>query len=138
MDPGKKWTSGNSPSYWAEWEGSQLRDREFLTLNQPYSFKIADGVSGNPTGPIITNQSNFSTIGFAADSFSVTGDGTGAIFVNFTPIVPVPEPAMVLGIAVAALGFGAAARKRRARHFFAGTSMVRLLSPASTVKSCGS
>jgi len=32
MDPGKKWTSGNSPSYWAEWEGSQLRDREFLTL----------------------------------------------------------------------------------------------------------
>jgi len=30
MDPGKKWTSGNSPSYWAEWEGSQLRDREFL------------------------------------------------------------------------------------------------------------
>jgi len=33
MDPGKKWTSGNSPSYWAEWEGSQLRDREFLTFN---------------------------------------------------------------------------------------------------------
>jgi len=34
MDPGKKWTSGNSPSYWAEWEGSQLRDREFLGTNE--------------------------------------------------------------------------------------------------------
>jgi len=34
MDPGKKWTSGNSPSYWAEWEGSQLRDREFLLFYQ--------------------------------------------------------------------------------------------------------
>ena len=34
MDPGKKWTSGNSPSYWAEWEGSQLRDREFLAQAQ--------------------------------------------------------------------------------------------------------
>jgi len=33
MDPGKKWTSGNSPSYWAEWEGSQLRDREFLLFH---------------------------------------------------------------------------------------------------------
>jgi len=39
MDPGKKWTSGNSPSYWAEWEGSQLRDREFLMIKD-YSERM--------------------------------------------------------------------------------------------------
>jgi len=88
-------------------DGTGITD---FTLNSPYSYKIATG-AGNQSTLLINNQSAFSTIGFSADTFSVTGNAGGDIFVNFTP-VPVPEPTTVLGISVAALGLGAFVRRR--------------------------
>jgi fibronectin-binding autotransporter adhesin len=81
-----------------------------FTLNQPYSYLIMTG-AGNQSGLNITNPAQFETVGFSAESFSVTGTSGGDVFLNFTP-VPVPEPATVLGIAVAALGVGGFVRRR--------------------------
>lgn len=83
--------------------------------DQTYSYKIAQGPNSQASLDI-TDQSLFSTVGFnAADHrFSITGDTNGAVFLN---ISPVPEPAMVLGIAAGALGLGGVVRRRlRARQ----------------------
>ena len=75
-----------------------------------YQFQIASG-AGDQSLLNIGTQSQFSGIGFTTSdyNFSVTGNSTGDVFVNF---VPVPEPATVLMIAVAALGLGGVVRRR--------------------------
>ena len=46
----------------------------------------------------ITNQSQFTTIGFSDSfNFSITGDGAGVLYLNI--FQPVPEPATVLALA---------------------------------------
>jgi fibronectin-binding autotransporter adhesin len=82
-----------------------------FTQGQAYSYTIMSG-AGDQHLLSITNPSQFSTINFSNASdfaFSVTGDASGHVFVNFTPV---PEPATVLGIAVAALGVGRLIRRR--------------------------
>ena len=68
-----------------------------FTLNSPYSYQIArQGTS--LTSLNILDQSRFSTVGFVASSFSVTGDSNGVAYLNFTPV---PEPIFMATIAVA-------------------------------------
>jgi autotransporter-associated beta strand protein len=77
---------------------------------QAYSYQIATVDGQDLSGLNITNQSQFSTTGFTSPyQFTLTGDINGAIFLN---INPVPEPAMMLGLAAGALGFGGLIRRR--------------------------
>jgi len=81
---------------------------------QAYSYQIAT-IDGQDMSLLnITNQSQFSTTGFSSPyQFTLTGDINGAIFLN---INPVPEPAMVFGLAAGVLGLGGLVRRnRRAR-----------------------
>jgi hypothetical protein len=82
-----------------------------FSTSQTYSYQIGQAPN-NLSSLNITNQSLFSTIGFnAADHiFSLTGNASGAVFLN---IVPVPEPGAVLGLAAGALGLGVLLRGRR-------------------------
>ena len=66
-------------------------------LNQPYSYQVADGYTG--TAFDFTTQSNFSTIGFTANSFELVSSGS-AIYLNFTSV---PEPMLLVFAAL--LGF---------------------------------
>ncbi|MCE9561794.1 MAG: autotransporter-associated beta strand repeat-containing protein [Planctomycetes bacterium] len=82
-----------------------------FTIGQAYSYKIATG-AGDTSGLNIIDQTRLSTIGFNANSFSLTGDAGGDVFVNFTA-APVPEPTTILGIAVMALAFVQSVRRLR-------------------------
>jgi len=83
--------------------------------SKSYSYTIATGVDGSGLSiDSVTNPSQFTFANFSNSSgfnFSVTGDNIsgGHVFLNFTPV---PEPATVLGIAVAALGFGGFVRRK--------------------------
>ena len=68
-------------------------------------------LTGDQSGVNITNPSQFSFVGFAVESASLTGDAGGALYLNFTPV---PEPAAVLGLAALGLGL-AAGLGRKAR-----------------------
>lgn len=77
-----------------------------------YSYQVAQVVGQDVSGLSITNQAQFTPTGFADPNlflFSVTGNNTGAIFLN---IAPVPEPTMVFGLAAGALSLGGLLRRR--------------------------
>jgi len=80
---------------------------------QSYSYQIARFPGQNLSGLNVTDQARFSTVNFANANdflFSLTGNASGAVFLN---IVPVPEPGAVLGVAAGALGLGVLLRGRR-------------------------
>jgi hypothetical protein len=78
---------------------------------QPYSYQVIGQGSGQSLSGInVTDQSLFTTIGFTASNFSLTGDAGGAIYLSFTA-APVPEPGLALLCGAAAL----ACVRRRAR-----------------------
>jgi autotransporter-associated beta strand protein len=84
-----------------------------FTLGQPYSYLV--GQSSAAVGLNVTDQTRFQTIGFTGNTFGLAADGTGAIFLTFTPV---PEPATIFGIAAGALGLGGLLRRFRtnSRH----------------------
>ncbi len=82
-----------------------------FTPGQSYSYQVAR-IGTDVIGAFaVTNQAQFTTVGFDATpfTFEVTGNGAGAVFLNF---VPVPEPATVLGLAAGAMGLGGLVRRR--------------------------
>jgi hypothetical protein len=80
---------------------------------QPYSYQVIGQSSGQSlSGVNVTDQSLFTTIGFTASNFSLTGDAGGAIYLSFTT-TPVPEPGAVLGVTSLLLGAGAVTRRAR-------------------------
>jgi hypothetical protein len=50
--------------------------------------------------------------GGEATNASLTGDGFGNLYLNFTP-APIPEPGTILGIGALALGLGHRLRRSR-------------------------
>jgi hypothetical protein len=78
-------------------------------LGQSYSYTVGQVVGQNLSSVNVTNQSQFSTVGFAAQDFALVGDSNGFLYVVFTPI---PEPGTVLGIAAGVLGLGGVVRRR--------------------------
>lgn len=79
---------------------------------QTYSYQIARSVGQDLSGLVVTDQARFSTVNFSnanAFLFSLTGNSTGAVFLN---VAPVPEPGTVLGVAAGALGLGGLVRRR--------------------------
>ena len=71
------------------------------TYNVPYSYQIAQSAS-DQSGLNINLDSQFTfNVSVISGATSLTGDATGAIYLNFTPTVP--EPASLLGLT--ALGF---------------------------------
>lgn len=92
-----------------------------VEYGQTYSYRIgtvltSPGVPQDLSGVLITNQAQFSAIGFEQHGqmeFSVTGNVAGELFVNITPV---PEPATVLGLAAGALGLGGLIRRRVVRR----------------------
>jgi fibronectin-binding autotransporter adhesin len=91
-----------------------------FTLNQAYSYRVGQvfATAGVPqdlstvqlTGPAFQGQ--FTTVGFTAESFSLTGDANGFLYVGFTPV---PEPGAVLAVCVAGLAAFVGVRRRAAR-----------------------
>lgn len=78
-----------------------------------YSYQIGQVNGQNLSGLLVSNQSQFTPIGFSEPhSFSLTGNSAGAVFLN---VSPVPEPATVLGLAAGALGLGRLVRRRLRR-----------------------
>jgi autotransporter-associated beta strand protein len=67
---------------------------------QPYSYRV--GQAPHSLSWNMTDQSRFTTIGFTASNFALTGDAGGAFYVSFT-VAPVPEPGFVLLCAAAGL-----------------------------------
>ncbi|MBA4187297.1 MAG: hypothetical protein C0467_04680 [Planctomycetaceae bacterium] len=68
-------------------------------------------VGGSATGPVTFDVTGVAGL-VAGDAFGLNYDSTtNLVMVNF---VPVPEPAAVLGIAIAALGLGQLVRRRKA------------------------
>lgn len=85
-----------------------------FTLGSPYSYQV--GAAPNDlSGLMINNQASFIPVGFAATNFSLFGDPSGRVFLNFTPV---PEPTLVLASAALGAGFfGLTLRlKRRGRR----------------------
>jgi hypothetical protein len=80
-----------------------------FTPGQSYSYQIASG-AGDQSALNITNQAQFTAIGFAATNFLAAGTAGGAVYVNFTPV---PEPAMVLAIVAVGSAVGYARRRIR-------------------------
>ena len=78
--------------------------------SQRYSYVIGRTGAGEVAAGTISDQLRFTTIGFVANNFSLTTLADGRIILNFTPV---PEPATVLGIAAAGLGFVGLVRRRR-------------------------
>ena len=88
-----------------------------FTQGQEYSYRVGQAFTspGVPTdltfvqlvGPSFQGQ--FTAIGFQADTFSLTGDANGFLYVGFTPV---PEPTTILGIAALSLGGLSAVRRR--------------------------
>jgi autotransporter-associated beta strand protein len=78
----------------------------------PYSYQIASG-AGNQATLNITNQSQFSMLGWSATNYSLTGDASGAVYLNFTPV---PEPVSVLACSMMGLGLVAIRRRIRKRR----------------------
>jgi autotransporter-associated beta strand protein len=81
-----------------------------FTSGQSYSYKIAT-FAGSDLSTLASDPSQFSANFSNVDdfAFSLTGDSSGNVYLN---IVPVPEPAAVLGIAVGALAVGGFVRRR--------------------------
>jgi fibronectin-binding autotransporter adhesin len=78
---------------------------------QSYSYQILRAPATDLSALNITNQAQFTAVGFSANNFSLTGNSGGAVYVNF--VTPVPEPAAVLVICLA--GFGVGYVRRRVR-----------------------
>jgi fibronectin-binding autotransporter adhesin len=76
---------------------------------QSYSYQVLSAPN-DLSGLNITNQAQFTPVGFNATNFSLTGNPNGVVVLNFV-VVPVPEPTAVL--AVCAAGFGVAYIRRR-------------------------
>jgi len=83
-----------------------------FTNGSAYSYQVAQG-AGDQSALNITSPAQFVAVGFLADTtaFSLTGNGSGAIFLNFTPV---PEPTTILAASAGLLGLGAWVRRRRA------------------------
>jgi autotransporter-associated beta strand protein len=87
-----------------------------FTPGQPYSYRVAQvftspGVPQDLSTVQLTGagvQGQFSTVGFQAADFSLTGDAGGFLYVGFTPV---PEPVTVLALAAAGLGLGRLRRR---------------------------
>ena len=81
---------------------------------QTYSYQVAQADGQTMEFVNVTNQSLFTAVGFDDPFlFSLTGDSSGAVFLNITPI---PEPATVLGLAAGALSLGGLIRRRKLRR----------------------
>ncbi|VTU01918.1 Outer membrane autotransporter barrel domain-containing protein OS=Opitutaceae bacterium TAV1 GN=OpiT1DRAFT_01846 PE=4 SV=1: Autotrns_rpt [Gemmataceae bacterium] len=91
----------------ADFEGGSI-NLDTTPRSDGFSFGSYTHGSG-PTGAVVIDPALVSGL-VAGDSFSLTMTN-GDLMLSFTP-VPVPEPAAVLGIAVAALGVGGFVRRR--------------------------
>jgi fibronectin-binding autotransporter adhesin len=80
-----------------------------FTAGVNYSYKVAQ-LTGNQSAVNITAPGQFTFVGFSAQSASLTGNATGAIFLDFTPV---PEPGTVFAVAAAGLGLAGLARRSR-------------------------
>ena len=78
-----------------------------FTPNQQYSYLVAQ--SGSASSINVIDDTVFQTIGFTGTNFSLIGDGTGNVYLAFTPV---PEPVTVLGLAAGALGLSGLVRHR--------------------------
>jgi fibronectin-binding autotransporter adhesin len=79
-----------------------------FTTGQSYSYQIAQVAGQNFSTLDIVNPAQFTNIGFTPAVESLTGNSSGAVFLNITPV---PEPTHVLFFA----GVLAAAYQRRRR-----------------------
>jgi autotransporter-associated beta strand protein len=82
------------------------------SLHQAYSYQIGLVVGEDLSLVNITNPSQFTFVGFVANSVSLTGDAGGAIYLNFTPV---PEPGTVLAFGAVGLGLAGLGRRLRRR-----------------------
>jgi autotransporter-associated beta strand protein len=82
-----------------------------FTQGQAYSYAVAQ--TGAAPGLAFTDPARFQTVGFDASGFSLNESG-GVLYLNFT-VAPVPEPAMVLGVAAAGLGLASLVRRKLRR-----------------------
>lgn len=72
-----------------------------FTLYSPYSYRIALAENGTLSPVSITSPSQFSTIGFTADSSSFSLHAVGPyLYLNFTPV---PEPAVIAPVVLCGL-----------------------------------
>ncbi len=78
--------------------------------NQRYSYVIGRTGAGEVAAGTISDPLRFTTVGFAANTFSLTTLADGRIILNFTPV---PEPVTVFGIAAAGLGLVGLVRRQR-------------------------
>jgi len=76
-----------------------------------YSYKIMQDSAVDTSALSLVNQSQFTAVGFSSSNFSLSGDATGGVYLNFTPV---PEPGTILGLSAAGLGL-AGIRRRRAK-----------------------
>ncbi len=78
-----------------------------LIVGSQYSYKIGQAGSAI-TVPNNADVTFSPPIGFTATDYSLSTDGTNALYLNFTPV---PEPGTILGLV--ALGLGAVRLARR-------------------------
>lgn len=77
-----------------------------------FSYQIASGM-GDQSGTLINDPARFQVTGLTGyDSLSITGNASGAVFLN----VAVPEPATVLGIVAGCSGALRLIRRRRSKE----------------------
>jgi hypothetical protein len=75
-----------------------------------YSYKIMQDSAVDTSSLNLATQSQFTAVGFSATNFSLTGDGTGGVYLAFAVI---PEPGTLLGLGAAGMGLVGLFRRRR-------------------------
>ena len=82
--------------------------------SQTYSYQVGAVTGQNLSALSITNQSQFTAVGFSDPfNFALTGNSGGAVFLTMSPV---PEPATVLSLAAGMLGLGGLVRRRVLRR----------------------
>jgi fibronectin-binding autotransporter adhesin len=82
-----------------------------FALQQSYSYQIIGG-AGDQSALNVVAPGQFTFVGVVVDPAltSLTGNGSGAVFLNFTPV---PEPTTIFGFAAGILAVGSCIRRRR-------------------------
>lgn len=90
-----------------------LNNISFVNYQQPHSYRIGQGF-GDQSALSITDPARFSFFNLSTgtisiDTFSLTGDAGGNLYLNFTPV---PEPMTILAIGLTGLVVGRRLRRR--------------------------